>query len=431
MPNFLQNPAEPGPKVSQAVEDVAARLWGAMRRALDEAVPAPQSMTSLREQLGLDKTLASRVGRAARSPDAMEAMSLGPGAPGYRLLVERLRHRSPSSANVAALSVAIDDLERAYTFFPDGKRGFDAAMSGWVPQCRQRGERRARQQIYQATLFLMGVEVDVAYQAYVYWPSAQREGMADLGFVEVRQDVQRASNGGRAILTGVPYIIPGAGGLIGDERVETLSGQCPTDDAQIALLPEFCTSPMPALQTHARAGALQLITAGDTPQIGQRLTSTVAVIGRNIERQRRRGSDREHSQNSIALRKPVRLLVVDVLICDPLEFAAPRVTVSAVGAGPPPRWPDDDDLGTLNQSLEFVSLGRHSSADISPLASPEVANVPQLLTRLISAAKAPIQTFRAYRLCIEYPIPHARHVVWVELPAPEDHAPNPAGPTTQ
>lgn len=410
-----------------AVEGVGRRLRSALRRSLDAAVPPPRRMTSLCQRLGLDKTLASRVNRAASAGSALETLALGPGVPGYRLLVERLKAAVGSAAApVAELARSVDEMESAYAMFPDGRRGFEAALAGWLPQGRATGERRARQQIYQATLFLMGVEIDVAYQAYLYMPSAEDAAMCDLGFAEVRQDVRRAAPGGRSVLTGVPYVISRQGD-VGTARVETLEGRPTGADPRGALMRELCSEVLPTLAVQARGGAMQLVMAGDVPAVGERVTTALGVIGRCMEPRWRRaaGDDGVASPgyvvNSLVLRKPVRLMVVDVLVAEGLSLGEPTVTVSAASdGGKAPTAPGEDDLAALPQVLGFEGLGwveTDGLAGLNAMSSAEVRAVPQVLARVLAAARPRPMRMRAHRLTVEFPMPHARHAVWMELGA--------------
>ncbi len=475
MPPGPPTPVDPALPPSSAdtpshIRGIASRLHAALRRALNRAVPAhggTRRMSELRTSLNLDKTLASRLNRAANADDPLTALALGPGVPGYRLLVQRLESRAATDsarAELAALRQGVDDLEAAFALFPNGRRGFDAALAGWLAPAgaseahaeahtsrRARAERRARQQIYQATLFLMGVEIDVAYQAFLYKP-ADDPACCDLAYVEVRQDLRRVRPGTREILTGVPYIIPSPAPAGADasarEQIEDLRGEPIQRDAQAALLPEFCSSPLPRLTTIERTGSLLLVAPGDVPRPGDEhaLTTAVGVIGRNIVPRWRdehpgTGAARDpatHLQNSIVNRKPVRAMVVDVLIDDTLNLGAPTFTLSATSTGPAPRTPNDDDLAALPQCLAFSPLPACSAGQFGLLSDPEVRRVPALLARLVGAAYAPARhahapspsstnaaapRFRAYRLRIDFPIPHARHLVWLELPASASEAP--------
>lgn len=421
MPSRTKHAAAEDTPLTQPAHDrvlaVAKRLRTALRRALEEGVPPPHRMKTLCDVLSIDKTLASRITRAAAAAEPLAALALGPGAGGYLLLCDRLRVRTPESRAVEALVDAVVALQRAYEDFPDGRRGFEAALAGWLPQNRAAGERRARQQIYQATLFLMGVEIDVSYSAYVYAPSATSPTTCDLSYVEVRQDVRRARVGARAGLTGVPYTIPGTGATSGEARIETLDGRTPTDDGSVALLREFCSDPLPHFSTMQLPGALLLVAAGDVPAIGERLTAAVGVVGRNIANRFALAGGPAYAQNRISDRRPIRMMVVDVLVAEELKFGAPVVTVSASNiASVVPRAPDEDDMTTIPQELAFESLGAVSSGQDEVLKSDEVRGAQALIERAIGAMNPRPRSFQAYRLHVEYPIPHARHTIWLALP---------------
>lgn len=421
MPSPVRHPASTEAALTELVHErvlaVAKKLRAALRRALDEGVPPPRRMTTLCNVLAIDKSLASRVTRAAAADDPLTALSLGPGASGYILLSEKLRGRTASPRTVDALVDAVFALQKVYDHFPDGRRGFEAALAGWLPQSRAQGERRARQQIYQATLFLMGVEVDVSYYAYVYTPSATQPTACDLAYLDVCQDVRRARVGARAGLTGVPYIIPGTGPAGGDARIETLDGAIPSDDGSVALLREFCSNPLPRLETMALPGALMLVAEGDVPAIGQRLTTAVGVIGRSIGNRVVMPGGPEYAQNRISDRRPVRMMVVDVLVADGMNLGVPTVTVSASNiASIVPKAPHEDDMTAIPLELGFETLGDVSSGMDAVLHSSEVRSAQELLERAIAATSPRPASFRAYRLHVEFPIPHARHTIWMQLP---------------
>lgn len=410
------------PPVVEHVEGVARRLRAALRRALDEAIPPPRRMTSLREGLGLDKSLASRVHRAAAAVEPLQSLAFGPGVPGYRLLLERLAAKSAGARARAALAAAVDALEQAHSLFPDGRRGFEAALVKWTPEHLDRSARRARQQIYQGMLFLMGVEIDVAYQAYAYLPGP-RPDRCDLATVELRQDIGRARPGGREILSGVPYVIP-APGEPPPETFETLDGRplavsaAGAASAADALLADCCSQPIPPLTTVPRGGSLLLVASGETPAVGARMTTALGVVGRNLI-PLARSPEVPYLQNLLVFRKPIRLLIIDVLAPPALGLGAPLLTVSGASGGGAPATPEADDIAAMTPPSTFRLLGDFAAGSMDALADPEARRVPELLTRLLGAARprpGPDDRFRAYRLRVEFPVPHARHLIWLGLP---------------
>lgn len=389
-------------------------------------MPGPRRMSDLSGTLGLDKTLASRVNRAALAATPIEALALGPGAAGYRLLLERLIDRYGSSAEFQRLAVAIDALEHAYANFPGGRHGFDAALLAWFPVSRQKAERRARQQIFNATLVLMGLEVELTYYVYVYAPSRADPTAADLILVQHHRNVRRARLGGRAIISGLPSIHANDPmSLLTDDaiRMETLDGRPLRSDASIAMVTDLCSPPDAPLMVMERGNTSLFVAPGTLPALGEKLTATVGVVGRNML-PRWAGTDpgaETHLSNFVTMRKPVKLLVLDVLVDERLNLGEPRLTVSAASAGPHARSPDDDDLAEMPQALEFQPLGVLPVSDLSRLALKNFDGIPAIAARAVAATSGPSKMLRAHRLTVEYPIPHARHTMWLALPpAPPD-----------
>lgn len=386
-------------------------------------------MSTLRQGLNLDKTLASRLHRFASAGDPLEALALGPGVPGFQMLLQSLsNHPHLTKADIASFQQALDQLQTLQLSFPDGRRGMDAALAAWLPHTQPKGLRRARQQIYQATLFLLGADMETAYEGYIYAPSKTDPSASDCLLLEVRHGIRRAREGGRLILTGVPYVIASPDKPPSNVRIETWQSAPITDSALPALLPEFCSPGLTGLQAIPRGGQYLLAVGPESPPVGEPISVALGVIGRNLVPRNAEGPV-THIHNSIVLRKAARRLIVDVAVDRSLRLAPPTVSVSMAAAGPAPRSPHEDDLGSLPLADEFSSFGALAlsaqgalpAGTAGRVSTESLPRLPQMLAAAINTLH-PHATFDLYRLVIEYPIPHSRHLIWLQLPAP---APSP------
>lgn len=404
-----------GDRLDAALLHAAGRVRAALARALDEVVPPPRRPNDLVRTLGLDKTMASRVHRAAQADEPIEAVLDGAGVLGLRQVVERLASTpgqpARSSATLDAFRAAVADFARVLDRFPEGRIGLEAAMAESMPEMRDAAERKARRTVFQSHMFLLGFYQELLYKAFIRVPSAREPRLVDYIYIEI-------CGGYRVLRTGSSGLLAGILSIRADEpdklSTETLDGRPIDTDATPTFLERWSTSPIPTLRSAARGQSIVIALPPEHPGLGEPITLTLAHVIRCGGR-RFGNAERPYDTNYAILRKPVKRLVWDELSDPSLGVGPPMVTASfASGPGAIPAGPELDNLYRVRQPEKFEALG----VGTSRLGSSDVPQCRELVDWVLGKVGIDGSRLAAHRLRIEYPVAHTRYIVWNRLPEP-------------
>lgn len=392
----------------------AERVHAALVAGLDVFLPPPRRPHDLVQQLGLDKTLASRIHRTAAAPASLEAVLEGAGIQGLRLVVAGLckvvdsRGTPVDSSLITELDQAIAEFASVCEEFPDGRVGLETAMADLLPSLRDQSERRARRAVWHAHSFLLGFTQEVLYKAFIRLPSREDPRLVDTVYVEICGDFRRLRAGSQAAITGLVIFRADEQSKV---RSETIDGAPMGTDAMQALMLDRCTQPLPPLKSEVRGNQVTLMLDDQFPVLGPPITITLAQVTRNgMRRFGRPGS--EYDTNHAVFRRPIRTLVWDHLTHLSLAAGPPEVTASFASAvGGMPASPADDRLYAIRQPEEFQSLG----VGLGRVAGSDLPDCRGLLQTVLDRLGANPAELGVHRLRIEYPIPHTRYVVWTRL----------------
>jgi len=132
---------------------------GDLRRAIApvlEAVAGPRPRpTRLARAIGLDKSLASRLVRAAESTSDLDLMHLVPSPGGLRIFAD-LATRYADPASVGNLRAATERFEELLDKVPGGRASIDAQISESSDVALLKREHIAKQASFKAMSFLLG-----------------------------------------------------------------------------------------------------------------------------------------------------------------------------------------------------------------------------------------------------------------------------------
>lgn len=372
-------------------------------------------MSDLRDGLGVDKSVASRVARAIRSKEAGSAVRELPGAEMLERLVARAEELGAGSAAVAAARAAIEDLDVAIRGFPGDRTALLAAVAGRAASgqgaaaspARQRAARRGA---YDAFLFAQGIACETTSCITILGPGS-KPGM-------LHQAMVIATSGLRRLRRGNPYAVLSLQGNPASNAAydrTTLSGAPLLEDPTIALIPEFCSPAASHLLLERRGKYLSLVLEPTVPALDQPMDLAYGLVNLDFESSRATDENR-WTQTSYTVSRPCRLHVRELLLhrgtfggCVPeVVFSVEAVPM----ARPEMTGPDRTGRGAVDQAAGFVAMGRgyatRGKAD-EDFVVPMGRRAFELMGRDPSE-------YDRYRMVIEYPLPFVRGEVWVRLP---------------
>lgn len=399
-----------GSELHDRLSALAEGLTQAFEALLHDAVGDASELRPVRltSVLGLDKSLASRVARALRAADPMEALHELPTPQGLAIVRE-----AASGAGASRLLLeAAREMEERYgallSEFSGGRADLDTALAAWLPELRARSLRRARRDVFRGNAMVSGIRSDGYYAAYFLLPGA-RPGDVDAIWLSARQGLRR-------LRFDLPVHIAGIVSSTGEE-VDTrasIHGEPVDGDPRRFLVPSRTTLEREGFQLRQARDRMLLVLAGDAPAVNHPVDVTLAGLAPALH-----GSRRSESQSHIWFdfisRQPTERAVLDVFVHDDLGLTAAPVTTRIVeGLESYGRGSSPDDLGPGAVDAEWQM--RPLRRGLAGLRTQDVRDCPGLVQLVCDARNVQLDDLRGFRLREDFPMPTMRTAVWIELP---------------
>lgn len=403
------SPSAPGAALQGRLANLTADLQQAFLALLSGVIgDASLRPVRLTETLSLDKSLASRVVRALRASDPMEALHELPTPQGLAIVRSRAEKAGADAQLLAEAARAEQRYVALLGEFSGGRSDLDTAISSWLPALRTKSLRRARRDIFRGNAMVLGIRSDCFYAAYFLLPG-ERPGSVDTAWLTVRQGLRR-------LRVDLPVQIAGIQGTEGayTSKRQSLLGRPVLDDPRALLIDAASTTEerdLDVVHTHDR---ILLVLAGDSPAIN--VPVDVAVGGFTPDQHGTRASEEQsHIWFELATRQPTERAVVDLFVHDALKLTArPVVTRVLEGTHDYGRGSRPEDMGdhAVSPEWQMKSLGRGASA----IRSADVRGLPEVVELACGARGVELGDLACHRLREEFPLPTMATTVWLELP---------------
>ena len=365
---------------------------------------------TIAKRLGLDKSLASKVVRAAKAVDPLMVVHEAPAAAGLAMVAQAAHRAGAADAAIARLDASAERLIKAIDGFPGGRDGLDVALTKTVPELREASQKKSRRTMYKAMVNLTGFDVETLYVAYWYMPSESEPDRCDSAWVTWNHGLARYKSQGQMLL----------GGIMAPEsdrepnRYSFADGSVIRDPRKM-VLPECTTVDPSNLSVHRYGRVLALALGEDTPPMGERVDVAQGSWSTMVEtRYRRPGRNYELLQ--IARRRPTRTLLADFFL-GPGVFgdAEPMIAsrLSGIPFEPSELGPQESPFDLAEEPCELRSIDPTRS-----MRAPEAPGLDELIGSVHRSRGWDPGSMRAWRLRIEYPLPSIDTMVWFKLPEP-------------
>jgi hypothetical protein len=394
------------------IEELGRELRPALWSIL-ESVAGPQPRpTRVARALALDKSLASRLVRAAQADTDLELMHIVPSPAGLNILAH-------SAARVADPG-AIEDLRAATERFqalldtvPGGRAAIDAQISESSYAVREKSEQIAKQASFKSMSFLLGQFCDTLATSLFLVPSANGRTVDG---IEISRRI-----GLRRMRPSTPLALLSFHIAPEDDRPGDSIQFVPIDDTAAPgptafLLPDFSTRPLPDLEV-MREGSITTLVLPPDPTVNAPAQLTSAFRIRNAWL--KEPENPVQSLRGYVLHVPARRLVRDVFVAEGLyPGATPRV--SFVLPGPRASTPPPNDSGPRH----FTTLDLATSIEQLPAAPlayalPGVRDHAAATAHVLARAGHASTRFRGWRCAVTYPVPLIEMIWWLSHPGLE------------
>ncbi|MBU0639218.1 MAG: hypothetical protein KKB50_10170 [Planctomycetes bacterium] len=399
--------------VAKNIRFLGRELHDALR-ALTEQIPAKsRSPQELARTLKVHRTLAGRLLSATRTDDPLAAISRMPRSAGLRTIFQ--------AAKASVARDAIDRAEAALRKFEQivhtelgGWDGFDAAITEWLPDARERFELANKQLAFKGIGNLMGVRADVQLDTAIYYPAADGK-RCDIAIIEGMLGLRRLRPSVRVpVAAHLPQ--PRA-----PQPLEYLLEDVPADQSghHYPLLRRFCSSPCPELEAVQTGDMTNYMLAGN--EIGTNAAVDVFAVnvvrgGRPLFRAPEDPPVRPHWSAGVNL--PAKILLMNILLHDDVwPGSDPQLLIYDMhvrGLAPP----DDPsrELDRMDVMESIQSLGR----SVARFRASEVGRHVEMVQYVCDRLGWNSDYLRGYRVRVQYPLLNAQYCIAFDAPPIRD-----------
>jgi hypothetical protein len=362
----------------------------------------------------LDKSLASRLSRAFRTDDPFEFMHLVPAPTGLRIVLAAARRAKIDSEVCHQAEAGIGLFQALIDETPGGRATLDAAISASSQEARDRNERSAKQAVYKAMSYLLGLRCENIITSFIMQPSADGR-MADAIDIHHRIGMRRIRPSAPMGLFSLRFHPP-VDDSAPHPSIETLDGE-PATEAYSSILREFSSDPLPDLEVFEEEDTTVVALSGDEPPLDSPFTISSALVVRNAMEMYRSPNCKDEGRGYL-LNYPCKMVVRDVFIRDDLYVGSvPEITLrvpSPKGAVITRRPGLHGKVDTVDLPTPIENLG----LGLANIAVKEVPSYTALLHHAFERSGWDPARFRGYRTRIIYPIPMVLMSWWFSLPEP-------------
>jgi len=399
-------------KLEDRIRSVADDLRGQLEPVIREIAGLRPRPSRLVAELRIDKSLASRLTRAVRAEDPLEFIHLLPSPTGLGIFLTAARGAGVSRDRCAAAEGSVDNFRFLLEALPGGRATLDAAISTSSGEARARTEKNAKQAVYKAMSYLVGIRCDSNVTMFAVQPAADGR-MVDSIDVHQRSGIRRLRPTAPLGVSSL-RLHPPANGKTPLPYVETLEG-APAADVESFFLSEYSSPDLPEFHMFKEGSVTTIALSESDPPLESPINLTSAVVIRNVL-ERYRTEDVRDEWRGYLLHSPCKTLVRDIYIHEDLyPGMVPDITLhipSPKGAETVRQPGLHGRLNTLDLATPVESLG----LGMNSIAIRGVRRYPELVHDVFERAGWDPSKFRGYRTRVTYPVPMILMTWWFALP---------------
>jgi len=397
MPGFQEDLAQTVLQMRGALTDVLASV------GVDPG--KPQAMS---RQLGLDKTLAWKIGRLVTVADPAASLEHLPGASGMRILLAAVTAAGATDAAAATVTRAREAFDRLIEVHSGDRATLEAMVSGLRSTHHQpKRAESARRQSFLGNSATWGIQARVRVGLHLVAPAVSDASRIDLISIGALHELRRLRADTRwPLVIHKRFDLPAADGSAQDDAMERIG------DEGMPLLREFCSSPLPDLRSvHVPNGTAWELSPGPVGKTAN-MTATFGFLNRSVAPVVSEAPG-QFGEHLTMLNTPAETLLVDLLVHRTLPFASePEALLVS-------RMESDAHFATADCNRHRLPLHEKLNPIGSMVSTPLLPRHPELVAMAAERIGHPLSDFAGYRLVMRYPPIPAVAVLRNALPTAE------------
>jgi hypothetical protein len=399
---------EAGDSSSEPFEQAAKSVLSEVQQAfaaMVEALPGPiRTAADVQRAFGVDKKLGWQVYRVATAPNPMAAGTAVPAKVSVRRLAMVARKRGMPPALVSRMEDSILRFEEMVHDHAQDRSEFAAMVAEWTPEGREKGDLERREVMFKSMAQLTGAASELNAVSLLLRPSEDGQKLdclrvdATLGLRRLRPGVRVGSS---------TYVASPRHGSI-----RTLDG-ADVDSPQGTILPQFSSSPTPKYEVRREKDRTDYWLTGTDIGLRTSVDMASAVVLRSVA-ERYRTSERQHCSPGYSPDTPTRRTVFDIILHeDVCPGTEPSVIVYETAPRGMARYLDPDrapDLRDWRPPVKYMGEG------VNNFRCPWIPHYVDMLTYACDKLAWDTNSFRGYRIAVEYPVLSWQMMLGFELP---------------
>jgi hypothetical protein len=192
--------------------------------------------------LGMDRKLCWQVFRIATASHPLAAGANVPARVSVERLLKTAEKKQVAPEIIQGVASAFDDFERLVQSHAASRDEFDAIIATTIPEEREKLHFASREAIYHAARNIRGVTMESALMTQVLFPNKENGELLDVVSLVGHLGLRRVRRGATIECTAR---------ILGRQSIPmtTLDGR-PLAETADAMLPEFCSDPVPRVVAH-------------------------------------------------------------------------------------------------------------------------------------------------------------------------------------
>ena len=355
----------------------------------------PTKTRELARDLGLNRGLAWKLSRVARSIDGTDVAHDVPGKQSMERFITICEERGVQPSLIAKAHAATDTFEESVASCSGGRKTLGMLLANTGNNVASQDRERARRMLFDGACSVWGVQAQTRFVSVFLCPSRNEPGMLDAahvsGYLGFRQFSSRAwPMSYEAIHDKDGKILP-----IQKDPLD------PTgyEEGDLQLMREFCEPSDPKIEVRMQ-GDYKVFNLAAGP-VGNRGLTT-CVFGSHLRSIYSQRSNEEHESAGfmVLLQTPVERVVFDYFVHDSIKHSGQVVTHMLDRL----TYPHDNRVENFdNQSMSIAERGYDLPPGVDGAATAHLPWYPRLMQFVTSRTGYGIEEFHGSRFEMTYP----------------------------
>lgn len=400
--------------LNERLARMGKELSATFSTVIDAMPGGPHRASDLSRKLRVNKDASSRLLRAIRQPDPVAVTYMIPGPDPLRRILTALDKLKVDANAIQKARIAVQHFEDIIESEAGDRGALDAIISAWLPEAREKRELAAKQTSFRGMSLIKGMSCELSLNVAFLMPSPRKKFFLDFVALMGVKGLRRFNDSARLQMASWTCQVeqPLTRRRIDGALVES---------ANELRLNDYCSPDGAEFERHELENTVLYTVA--PPDVG--ISAARDIVMAELQQDammvvRPSGSQGEgHAFISNEVTTPARVSILDVLLADDV-FVDVEPTVHMFDAGFRGFVDVNDPLRQFDRYRIYEQV-HDCGRGVTGLRLAESSRYVEMLEFVCSTVGVAPNSFRAYRVRVEYPIYGSQIcMIFPRKPAPGD-----------